>query len=132
MHLRNLILGLAAMALPTLAHAATPPGNVAKGQALFKQRCALCHSIVDDTGPRPAPSLKGVFGRKAAAVATFKYSAALKGSGLTWNQANLDKFVAAPGALVKGTLMATPVPIAAERQDVLAYLATLKAGPAAR
>ena len=132
MNWRPLMLGLAAAALPVLAHAAAAPaGDPAKGLALFTQRCGICHSVVDDTGPRPAPSLKGIVGRPAASVATFKYSPALKASGLTWTRANLDKWLNSPAALVPGTFMVINLPNTAERGDVLAYLATVKGGPAA-
>jgi cytochrome c2 len=127
MHWRNLMLGLAAAAVPVLAHAAAAPaGDAAKGSALFKQRCSVCHSIVDDTGPRPAPSLKGVVGRPAGSIPAFKYSPALKASKLKWDRASLDKFLTAPGTMVPGTFMVISLPNAAEREDVLAYLATLK------
>jgi cytochrome c len=125
--LHALTLG-AALALPALAHAAADP---AKGETLFKQRCSACHSVVEDTGPRPAPSLKGVVGRKAAANPTFKYSPALKGANLTWTSANLDKFLANPAGMVPGTFMVISVPNADERGDVLAYLAQISGGRAA-
>jgi cytochrome c len=127
MRLRNLMLGLAALALPAMAHAAAAPkGDPVKGEALVKARCSICHSTVVDTTPRPAPTQKGVVGRKAGTIANFKYSAALKASGLTWTPANLDKFLTNPAAMVPGTFMVISVPNPAERADVIAYLATVK------
>ncbi|HUR04109.1 MAG TPA: c-type cytochrome, partial [Nonomuraea sp.] len=54
--------------------------------------CAACHSI--EPGKNGiGPSLAGVFGAKAGHVASFDYSDAMESSGLTWNQANLDRFL---------------------------------------
>jgi cytochrome c len=88
--------------------------------------------VVDDTGPRPAPSLKGVVGRKAAAVPNFKYSSALTASHLDWNRSTLDRFLTAPAATVPGTFMAISVPHPAERADVIAYLAKVSGGATKR
>jgi cytochrome c len=130
---RNLILGLAASALPVLAHAAAAPaGDPAKGEATFKTMCGICHVTVDDGKPHPGPLLQGVVGRKAASVPGFNYSPALKASGLTWTQANLDKFLTNAQATVPGTFMVVKLANPVQRQDVLAYLATLKAAPAAK
>ena len=41
----------------------------------------------------------GVFGRKAGAVAGYQYSAALKGSGLVWDDGTLDKWLTDPQAV---------------------------------
>ena len=73
------------------------------------------------------PSLFGVVGRKAGAVADFHYSEANKASGLTWDEATLDRYIANPRAVVPGTTM----PYAglkndAQRGDLIAYLATVK------
>jgi len=100
-------------------------GDTAKGEALFKQRCSACHSVVAPPPPGPAPNLRGVVGRKAAST-TFKYSPALAKSGLTWSAQQLDQFLATPGGVVPGTFMAISVPKAEERRDLIAYLATVK------
>ena len=77
------------------AQAATkaPPklaGDPVAGAAAFKIRCVVCHGIKADGGPI-APSLIGVFGRKAATTSFANYSDALKDKGLTWTAANLDE-----------------------------------------
>src|SRR3712207_773509 len=112
---------VAALAFPGLAGAQ----DAKKGEALFKQRCSVCHSVVLPPKPGPGPNLHGVVGRKAALAAPFKYSAALQKSGLTWTPANLDKFLTAPAQTVPGTFMVIALPNAPERRDVLAYLATV-------
>ena len=42
---------------------------------------------------RIGPNLYGVVGRKAGAVPNFAYSESLKGSGLTWDEPTLDKWI---------------------------------------
>lgn len=122
--------GLIALALalvPMLAQAQAPAAaNATRGGTLFKQRCAVCHSLVVDTATRPAPTLKALSGRKAGAVTTFKYSAALKGSNITWDKARLDQFLAAPGRMVPGTFMMSSVANPKDRADLVAFLDMLK------
>jgi cytochrome c2 len=97
--------------------------DAAKGADVYDDRCSGCHVI---GGVGQGPSLAGVVGRKAGAVAGFGYTAALKGSGLTWTPVNLDRWLAGPQKVVPGTAMTVEVPSAAERHELIAYLATLK------
>lgn len=113
---------LAAALFATSANAA----DAAHGKTIF-QRCAICHRTDKDGGNGLGPNLFGVLNRKAASVAGFSYSAALKNSGLTWTTANLTKWVAHPSALVPGNRMAfAGLNDPAQQADVVAYLATLK------
>jgi cytochrome c len=71
------------------------------------------------------PYLKGVFGRKAGAVAGFSYSNAMKSSGIVWNEDKLKAFVANPKALVPGTKMTfVGLKKQDEIDDLIAYLKT--------
>ena len=112
----------AALALPALAHAA---GDAAKGSALFKQRCGVCHVSTDGARATIAPNLFGVVGRKAGST-SFSYSEALKSSGLVWTPSELDSFLAAPTKTVSGTRMTINMPAAPDRADLIAYLSSLK------
>ncbi len=104
----------------SLAHAAPDP---ARGQALYQARCAACHSV-DFNGIGPAH--RGVFGRLAGTAKGFtNYSAALKRSNITWNEASLDRWLADPEALVPGQAMGVSLSDAGERADVIAFLRTL-------
>lgn len=118
--------GLIGLSIVLAAPMAAQAADVAKGAALVKQRCSACHSLVADTGPRPAPTMKGLAGRKAASVPNFKYSPALQKSGITWTPDKLDQFLAAPSKAVPGTFMVISVPNPTERADIVAYLSTLK------
>jgi cytochrome c len=95
------------------------------GETMFKQRCGTCHSV--EAGQNKiGPSLKGVVGRKAGAVAGFSYSNGMKSSGLTWTAANIDEFLKRPAAKVPGTKMMLSLADATQRQTVISYLASKK------
>jgi cytochrome c len=113
------------LALPlTLAlHRPAQAADAARGQALYQARCVACHSA-DFNGVGPAH--RGVFGRLAGTAKGYAgYSAALKRSGLVWTEANLDRWLADPEALVPGQAMGISVADASERADVIAFLRTL-------
>ena len=118
--MRNLFAALAVL-LPTLAHAQ----DKAAGQTLFQAQCSACHSTEPGVNNQ-GPSLAGLFGRKAATAPGFSYSNALTTSGLVWDTATLDAFLANPKRKVPGTTMAIAIPRAPQRADLIAYLETLK------
>ena len=101
---------------------------VAAGETLFRQRCAVCH--LTGSASAQGPGLGGVVGRQAASGPRFGYSRALRASGLTWDAATLDRFLAGPTRLVPGTTMVVALTDAAERRAVIDYLSTLHKGPA--
>lgn len=96
--------------------------DAAKGANLVQARCAMCHSPEAGQGP----DLTGVVGRKAGSAPGYPASAALKSSGIVWTAAKLDAFLSDPAKLVPGTAMPNPFVNAADRADIIAYLATLK------
>lgn len=113
-------------AQPRTAQAQTARAPTAQdGKAAFVA-CAACHSV--DGSARPAgPTLKGVFGRRAAAVAAYRgYSPALRNSGITWTAQELDAYLKAPAARVKGTTMMVGVADERRRKAIIEYLRTLK------
>jgi cytochrome c len=108
-------------------------GDTARGARLFRQ-CSACHSIAPGEH-MTGPSLAHVWNRKAASTAGFRrYSEALRRSGLTWNEATLEQWLAGPEKLVPGNAMTFPgVRDAQARQDLIAYLKAVdgKNAPAA-
>ncbi|MEJ0022493.1 MAG: c-type cytochrome [Alphaproteobacteria bacterium] len=108
------------------AQSAAPPaaGDAAAGKSYFGKVCAMCHS----DAPSPvAPSLTGVFGRKAGtATGPYKYSPAMITSGITWDAPKLDTYLAGPTAMIKGSRMPISVAKPADRANLIAYLKTLK------
>jgi cytochrome c len=111
-----------ASAVPSPIFAAPPAAN---GETLYRQRCQTCHSVVAAKPAGVGPNLRGVVGRKAAA-ATFNYSTAMKQSKITWTQANLDRYLAAPTKTVPGTRMVIAVTDAAQRAAIIKYLSQTK------
>lgn len=95
------------------------------GEEVFKQRCAMCHSVVKGKPSGVGPNLAGIVGR-ASAKGTFAYSPALTTSKIVWTNANLDKYLAAPTKMVNGTRMIIALGDAKQRKAVISYLATIK------
>ena len=112
----------AALGGGTAAFAQAVPGDAVHGASVVKQRCAACHAMTPGKNGI-GPSLAGAAGRKAGSAAGFKYSPALVASGLIWTPKVLDAFLAAPTKTVPGTTMMIAVPAAADRADIIAYLA---------
>jgi len=114
---------LAAVSTAAVAQSAAPAakgaaGDAGRGKALY-QACAACHSIDDnDVGPKH----RGVVGRRAGSVADYTYSTALKSSGITWDEATLDRWLVNPSALVPGTKMFFKIDDPQARADLIAYL----------
>ncbi len=98
-------------------------GDAARGKLVFEKRCTGCHALTAD---REGPRLAGVFGRKAGSVAGFNYSATLKKSGLTWDEANLDQWLTDPDRVVPDNNMGFSVPKSQERRDVIAFFKQMK------
>jgi cytochrome c len=109
---------------PTTQSTATVAANDAAPESFVQ--CKTCHSTQAGTHG-VGPSLAGVAGSKAGAQAGFAYSPAMQSAGHTWDDANLDKFIAAPMKHVPGTRMTyAGQPDPAKRAEIIAYLKTLK------
>jgi cytochrome c len=109
------------VALVTAAGAARAGGDAARGEKLYED-CAACHSIergVNGVGP----TLYDIFGRKAGELDDYRYSPALKRSGIIWTEGTLDTFIADSQATVPANRMPyAGMPNAADRDDLIAYL----------
>jgi cytochrome c len=109
------------VALVTAAGAARAGGDATRGEKLYDD-CAACHSIergVNGVGP----TLYGIFGRKAGELDDYRYSPALKRSGIIWTEGTLDTFIADSQATVPANRMPyAGMPNAADRDDLIAYL----------
>ena len=75
---------------------------------------------------RSGRPLAGIVGSKSGTVPGFNFSPAMKDADLTWDDANLDKFLANPTGFIHGTKMFVNLPSETDRQNVIAYLNTLK------
>lgn len=103
------LLGLAAQAAP----------DSVRGKQIYA-RCLGCHALASDrVGPRHC----GLLGRRAASVAGFDYSSAMKRSGIVWDEKTLNRFLEKPLSAVPGTSMTYDgVTDADDRSDLIAYL----------
>ncbi|CAH0353833.1 cytochrome c family protein [soil metagenome] len=117
----------AALAMTAVACTITAASaqDAAKGAALFKQRCSICHVVEPGKKGTIGPNLLGVVGRKAGSQSDFPYSPAMKKAPIVWSKASLDTFLTAPNKLVPGTRMVIAIPVAPQRADIVAYLSTL-------
>lgn len=118
----------AALLLGVAAQAPAAP-DPAHGEQVYL-RCMACHALAfDRVGPRHC----GLLGRKAGSVPGFAYSAAMKASGIVWNEPALDRFLAQPLKVVPGTAMTYDgVPDARDRADLIAYLRQANGSPQCR
>jgi len=92
-----------------------------RGKAVF-DKCAACHGLGNERDT-DGPMLKDLMGRKAGSLDDYRYSAAMKRSGVTWTPATLDTFIADPQGFIKGNRMAfAGITDLAERADLIAYL----------
>jgi cytochrome c len=104
-----------------MAGAARADGDAVRGEARF-QDCAACHRLeggVNNVGP----SLHGIFTRKAGELADFRYSSAMKRSGIVWTPETLNTFISDPQAMVPANRMPyAGMASAGDRADLIAYL----------
>jgi cytochrome c len=81
-------------------------GDPAAGKKVFN-KCRACH-VVDEDKNRVGPYLHGVIGRPAGTAEGFKYSSAMKDSGIVWSEETIAEYVADPKTYVPGNKMAFP------------------------
>ena len=110
-------------ALFAAALAPAAAADAEHGKALY-QTCIACHTEKPDA---IGPSLRGVFGRKSAALDDYRYSNSMRRANLTWDEANLRDYIVDPQARVKGNRM----PFAGVRDpkdadDLVAFLKDYK------
>lgn len=106
-----------------MAQQAADPAN---GQRILESRCLACHGLEHN---RVGPALGTVCGREAGTAPGFAYSPALRSVGQVWSYERLMTWLADPQAMVPGQAMGYRVDKLSDRQDVVAYLATLALAP---
>ena len=112
-----LALALTATALSGPALAA----DSAKGKKVFN-KCKACHSLKAGKN-KVGPHLAGIFGREAGAVEGFKYSKAMKASGIVWGEDEIKAYVASPRKYIPKNKMAfAGLKKEADRDNLIAYL----------
>ena len=114
-------MSVAAAVLIAATRLACADGDAARGEKRFEE-CVACHAL-EKGKESVGPDLHGVFGRKAGEVGDFRYSPALKRSGIVWSEQTVDTFIADPQAVIPGNRMPfAGIPDASARADLIAYL----------
>lgn len=118
---RVVIFALALLSMSLAVGSAQAAGNPDEGKKAFA-KCRACHQL--EAGKNAVgPSLKGLFGRKAGTAEGFKYSDAMKNSGITWNDETIAKYLADPKSYVKGNKMVFPgIKKESEIANLIAFL----------
>ena len=111
------VLLTAMLSLAVAADAAA--ADAAHGKELYESRCGGCHSLDSN---RVGPAHRGVYGRTAGTAPNFAYSAAVKKSGIVWEEKTLDAWLTNPQALIPGQRMNFRVSTREDRADIIAYL----------
>lgn len=90
--------------------------------AIFKQRCAVCHTIEKGGADKLGPALYGTYGHPAA-QGSFNFSTAFKEAGLTLDEPTLHAWLENPRKLVPGNRMSFPgLKNAEQRQEIIDYM----------
>lgn len=115
------------LAILLVAHTATVSADdVAKGKKVAK-KCIACHTMKEGGKHKLGPNLYDILGKPAGVVEGYKYSDALKNSGIVWDAETFSDFVANPKKVVPGTKMSfRGVNKPTQRVELLAYFATLR------
>jgi cytochrome c len=76
-----------------------------ENEVAFNTHCRTCHSTKEGDN-RLGPSLYNIYASKAGASAGYtNYSQGLASSGITWDEANLNKFIENPDQVVASNNM---------------------------
>ena len=124
MTLRHLPIVLVIAAIAAAGRAGAQ--DAAAGAAVFKSQCAICHAVTPDKN-QVGPSLFAIVGRPAGISPGYRYSAATRNSGLTWDPATLDRYLTSPADVIEHTSMTYGgLREPRTRADLIAYLSTLQ------
>ncbi|MCC2663730.1 MAG: hypothetical protein K0S35_1652 [Geminicoccaceae bacterium] len=117
------LLLITALAAPSGTALAQEGADAEEAQLTFNNRCRTCHVTKADDH-RLGPSLHNVVGREAGSAPNYNYSSAMADAGLVWDEANLDRFIENPQAVVPGNNMKpfSGISSAEERAKIIAHL----------
>jgi cytochrome c len=116
---RFALAGCLALTIVSSAHA---EGDAEAGAKVFAQ-CSACHAVGASAQNNIGPVLNGVVGRAAGTYPGYRYSSAMKRSGLSWDEGTLTRYLRAPEQVLPGTKMAFPgIASDTDLANVIAYL----------
>jgi cytochrome c len=97
-------------------------GDARRGGKVFEE-CRACHAVERGAEGLVGPDLHGVFGRPAGTLDSFRFSPAMKRSGITWSAQTLDAYIADPQQAVPANRMPyAGMPEARDRADLIIYM----------
>ncbi len=110
-------------------------GDATKGKKVFN-KCKACHSPVKGVN-RIGPSLFGIVGRQCGSVPKARYSSVYKTAcakaPFAWDEEKIGMYIADPSKFLsdiagekKRSTMTLKLPKPKDRDDIIAYLKTLK------
>jgi cytochrome c len=99
-----------------------PSAKPPDGATLFKQQCAVCHTLSLSEPARQGPPLVKVVGRPAGKVEGFRYSDGLAKADFAWDEARLDAWLTNPQAVIPGVVMAYRQAKPETRAAIIAFL----------
>jgi cytochrome c len=119
--MKRLAVAVLAVASVCADGVARAEGDATRGEKLFEE-CRACHA--PERGVQAiGPNLRGVFGRRAGTLEDFRYSPALRRSGITWTPQTLDGYIADPQKAVPANRMPyAGMPDARDRADLIEYM----------
>ena len=95
---------------------------VQRGAKLYK-RCKACHTLEEGGRHKVGPNLWDIYGSKTAAKEGFAYSKAMIAADITWDEKEMDAYLARPTAYMPGNKMSfIGLKKQADRDAVQAYL----------
>ena len=101
----------------SIANAADP----VNGKKVFK-KCVACHSLQEGKN-KIGPSLYNLLDRKIGSVEGYKYSKAMKNSGVVWDEESLDEFLIKPRKFIPKTKMSfRGIKNKSLRDDLISFL----------
>ncbi|WP_420965939.1 c-type cytochrome [Bradyrhizobium sp. B120] len=96
--------------------------DASAGKSSFN-KCLPCHAVGEDAKSKAGPQLNGLDGRKVGGIPDYSYSAALKSSGVSWDEAQFKEFIQDPKTKFPGTkMMMAGIKKNTEVNDLWAYV----------
>jgi len=136
---RVLLTAATVLLVSTAMHTGAQAGDPEAGAAVFK-KCQACHMVGEKAKNRVGPTLNGVVGRAWGAVEGYRYSEGRDGTLLqiqeaeqrVWDVATLHAYLTKPKDVIpKGKMAFAGLPKEADRDDVIAYMASFDEAGAA-
>lgn len=120
MNFRIMLMVAIGMLIATSANA----GDATNGKNIYNKKCKVCHSL--EVGKnKVGPSLGNLFGREAGSVDGYRYSKAMKGSTVVWDEQTLDEFITKPRKFIPRNKMPfSGLKKKEQRDDLIRYLRT--------